>query len=186
MRHYILTAAGVALLVAIPFFTIAAIRKKRFSFSLFARYLLVAYGACLVFYTILFTGLGSGGGGVNLQLYIPFVTTETADNAEMMRWFNADEYIYNIVLFLPFGVLLPLNFPKINRIYKVVALAFCCTLFIELVQRLIGRAFDVNDIVANTLGGLAGACVFLPVLWLHNAVKRKALTRRNKARRSEK
>ena len=165
MRRYIATAAVIALLVAIPYFIALAVKRKRLTFPRFANYLLVAYGVCLVFYTILFTGLGSGGGGINLQLYIPFVTDASGDSAEMLRWFSIDEYIYNIVLFLPFGVLVPLNFPRVDRVYKTVALALCCTLAIELVQRLIGRAFDVNDIAANTLGGLIGACAFFPVRW---------------------
>ena len=42
-------------------------------------------------------------------------------------------------------------------------LTFISSLSIELVQLLIGRVFDIDDIMLNLLGGILGACIYV---WL--------------------
>lgn len=65
----------------------------------------------------------------------------------------------NVVCFMPFGFLLPTT--TRNKIVKNVVGVFVCTLFftlsvetIQLVTKV--GAFDVDDIMLNTLGGLLG------------------------------
>lgn len=69
----------------------------------------------------------------------------------------------NVVMFLPFGVLLPLISKK-NRFWRCVLYSLLFSLFIELLQYLIGlqigyryRNVDVDDLLLNTLGGGLGA-----------------------------
>ncbi|MFJ9687301.1 VanZ family protein [Streptomyces bacillaris] len=70
----------------------------------------------------------------------------------------------NVIMFLPLGFLLPLLFPRITRGRTVLACAVV-SLGIEVTQLLQyiafanGRAVDVNDLIANTLGGLLGYAV---------------------------
>ncbi|GHH39000.1 VanZ family protein [Streptomyces candidus] len=72
--------------------------------------------------------------------------------------------IPNIIMFLPLGFLLPLLLPRLDRGRTVLACALV-GLGIEvfqLLQYLVfanGRSVDVNDLIANTLGGLAGYAV---------------------------
>ncbi|WEH40287.1 VanZ family protein [Streptomyces sp. NBC_01218] len=70
----------------------------------------------------------------------------------------------NVVMFVPFGFLLPL-FTRCDRARRVALLSALTSLAIEcvqLAQYLVfssGRSVDVNDLVANTLGGLLGFAV---------------------------
>lgn len=66
----------------------------------------------------------------------------------------------NVLLFVPLGFLLPLVFPnKLNRFWKVALCALCTTFSIEAIQYFIGRSADIDDILANTFGGMLGFCL---------------------------
>ncbi len=63
----------------------------------------------------------------------------------------------NVALFLPLGILLPLNLPRLNRQGRLVLIVFLISLTAEVIQRSLGvGVFDVDDILLNTLGGLLG------------------------------
>ena len=64
----------------------------------------------------------------------------------------------NVVAFLPAGVLLPIVAPRAFRsARRVAAGAFGLSLAVELAQLATGRrCADVDDLLLNTLGGLAG------------------------------
>lgn len=68
------------------------------------------------------------------------------------------EQVGNVLLFLPFGAMLPLLRPRLDRLWRVMALGAVTSLGIELVQVAmpdIHRA-DVNDVLLNTLGAGLG------------------------------
>ena len=62
----------------------------------------------------------------------------------------------NIIMFLPFGFFAALLWRGFTW-RLALATGFSITLFIECWQLLVGRAFDVNDLLLNTLGVLLGA-----------------------------
>jgi hypothetical protein len=62
----------------------------------------------------------------------------------------------NIVLGVPFGVLLPVVFPKTRGMLRVLALTAAVMLLVELVQGATGRSFDIDDVILNTTGALVG------------------------------
>ncbi|MFF3818008.1 VanZ family protein [Streptomyces bluensis] len=64
----------------------------------------------------------------------------------------------NILLGVPFGVLLPMLAPGTRGILRVPVLTTMVMLLVELVQGAIitGRAFDVDDVILNTAGALLG------------------------------
>ncbi|MFD5813571.1 VanZ family protein [Streptomyces sp. NPDC059618] len=64
----------------------------------------------------------------------------------------------NIVLGVPFGVLLPVVFPRTRGILRVLALTAAVMLLVELVQGALitGRSFDIDDVILNTSGALVG------------------------------
>ena len=69
------------------------------------------------------------------------------------------ETIGNFVLFLPFGILYPLS--KENAtLRRTVLVGFLFSLVIEILQPFFGRAFDINDLILNTLGVFVSAGVF--------------------------
>ncbi|MFF3611814.1 VanZ family protein [Streptomyces sp. NPDC002580] len=64
----------------------------------------------------------------------------------------------NLLLGVPFGVLLPVVAPKIRGILRVLALTAVVMLLVELVQGALitGRSFDIDDVILNTTGALVG------------------------------
>ena len=64
--------------------------------------------------------------------------------------------ILNILLFIPFGLMLPILFGKIRKfLYPI--LAFFFSLSIELIQLFIGLGcFSIYDLILNTLGFILG------------------------------
>ncbi|CBG68099.1 putative integral membrane protein [Streptomyces scabiei 87.22] len=64
----------------------------------------------------------------------------------------------NILLGVPFGLLLPVLAPGARGLLRVPALTAVVMLLVELVQGALvtGRAFDIDDVILNTTGALLG------------------------------
>nr|WP_244315507.1 VanZ family protein [Streptomyces albidochromogenes] len=64
----------------------------------------------------------------------------------------------NIVLGMPFGMLLPVLAPRARGLIRVVAVTALVMMLVELVQGALitGRAFDIDDVLLNTTGALLG------------------------------
>lgn len=69
------------------------------------------------------------------------------------------ESLGNILLYLPFGILFPLA-RRGSSWRKTVVAGILTSLTIEVLQPFVGRSFDINDIILNTLGVLLSASVF--------------------------
>lgn len=67
--------------------------------------------------------------------------------------------IGNMIMFIPYGFLVSYYF-KLKKIYVVLLLSFIASLMIEYGQLLIGRVFDVDDIILNVIGGLLGFLLY--------------------------
>ncbi|MEN8655554.1 VanZ family protein [Streptomyces sp. 21So2-11] len=64
----------------------------------------------------------------------------------------------NIVMGIPFGVLLPVLVPRTRGLVRVAAATALVMILVELVQGALitGRAFDIDDVLLNTTGALIG------------------------------
>lgn len=64
----------------------------------------------------------------------------------------------NVLLGMPFGVLLPVLAPKARGALRVVVTTGLVMVLVELAQGAVvrGRAFDVDDVIMNTAGALLG------------------------------
>ncbi|WP_128374630.1 VanZ family protein [Streptomyces cavernae] len=64
----------------------------------------------------------------------------------------------NVLLGVPFGLLLPVVVPKARGIVRVLLITALVMLLVELVQGAVitGRAFDIDDVILNTAGALVG------------------------------
>lgn len=69
----------------------------------------------------------------------------------------------NLLMFVPMGVFLPLIFPRLQG-GKMAAAILLLPLAVELWQPVVGRSFDTDDLLLNTLGMLAGWAVVRLVL----------------------
>ena len=93
-------------------------------------------------------------GGVN---WMPF--------REILRYdFGTDlfyrQVIGNIILFIPFGYFAT-YYSKLTKIRQIFFITFITSTTIEVVQRFIGRSFDVDDIILNVVGGIIGFLLFI-------------------------
>lgn len=75
----------------------------------------------------------------------------------------------NILLFIPFGMLAPSILKRISY-RKIILASVICSSTIELLQPVVGRSFDIDDIIMRTIGTTFG---FLFYLILKNIHKRK-------------
>ncbi|MBT2398509.1 VanZ family protein [Streptomyces sp. ISL-100] len=93
------------------------------------------------------------------------VTTNLRPGASLRQY--AEDYTFlaackqiggNLLLGMPFGLLLPVLVPRSLRMLRVVALTVVVMVLVELAQGAIveGRAFDVDDVILNTTGALIG------------------------------
>ena len=81
--------------------------------------------------------------------YVPFVV-------------DAASFVLNIVMFVPFGVLVPVLWARVDAFTRVTGWAVAVSAGIELVQLVLGvttgsrRTVDVNDLIANAAGAAVG------------------------------
>jgi glycopeptide antibiotics resistance protein len=96
---------------------------------------------------------------------IPFVTFGQT---------GLSETVSNLVIFIPFGLLLSLNF-KTTRLWRLLTAVFVFSAAVETLQFIfaIGTT-DATDLVTNTLGGLVGLVLYRLV---NMVVKAKILDR---------
>ena len=79
--------------------------------------------------------------------------------------------IGNSTMFIPTGILTPLLFRKTDRFWKVAFMGFLISLTIELLQLPFAvRASDVDDLILNTVGCMAGYGI-LQLIRLRNLKK---------------
>ncbi len=78
---------------------------------------------------------------------------------------DTPSFVLNVIMFVPFGVLLPLLWRVTDAVRRMAVTATCASAGIEVVQFVIGvtlgsrRTVDVNDLIANTAGALLGLLV---------------------------
>ena len=80
----------------------------------------------------------------------------------------------NMILFIPYGFFIS-YFIKIKKPIITAILTFIVSLTIEVTQSLIGRVFDIDDIILNVIGGLAGYILF----YLSSHIKFNSLLQKN-------
>lgn len=118
-----------------------------------SRVLLAAYAAILA-WLILFkfsvhlaSALHYGSRSVNL---VPFSSSSG----------SATEIIANVAVFIPFGLLLALNFKQLS-LGRSLLLVLAVSLTAEIVQYIFAiGASDITDVITNTAGGLTGQAAY--------------------------
>ena len=121
--------------------------------QLFSWFLVVVYFAMLISITLLSREPGSRN-SVDLKLF------ETWGNQRL-----PDRYfVENILLFLPFGALLPAAVPVLRRWWCCIYAAFATSMMLETVQLLTERGYcQLDDVVTNTFGAAIGYLAFAVV-----------------------
>ena len=128
------------------------LKKEKFVFYKELSYLLFIIYLLSLFYIVTFQDDNYG-----LSNFIPF--------KEMFRYNVSSKLFFknilgNILLFMPFGLFVAAYLNE-KKIYPTVILTFISSFSIEMVQLIIGRVFDVDDILLNLIGGFIGALIFV-------------------------
>ncbi len=131
------------------------------------RILLIAYIALLIFFMFFSDDLGRQIQGRSRTFnVVPF--------KEIKRFWSM-RYTYgwgitltnlvgNILIFVPFGLLVPASAKKkyLKNFFTVMALTVALSAAIELIQYFtVVGAFDIDDIILNTVGGFVGYICYL-------------------------
>lgn len=83
------------------------------------------------------------------------------------------EMLANTALFVPLGFLLPVAFRKLKW-WQVDLICLGTTCAVELIQPLVGRACDLDDIIMNALGGVIGCALAKLMLAVFGRKRRNA------------
>ena len=132
--------------------------KKKGANVLLFRSLLYLYLALVLYFTLM--PILSAIPGIPERPYIPMNLEPFRDYKLGFRYAK-QELLYNVIMMVPFGVLLPQNAK--TRFFGTVFSTFLLSLSIELLQPLLhlSRTSDVTDLITNTVGGLLGYLLFL-------------------------
>lgn len=80
------------------------------------------------------------------------------------------EIAENIIMFIPFGVLLPVCFRKADKMGIIALTALLFSFIIEIAQLVTARGFfEFDDMLNNTIGAVIGAFIGCPhAKWLYS------------------
>ena len=171
---YFFQAIPITLIVGIVYsiIRIAVIKKKKLGFSFgkeLVKLLFVCYLTGLItlvilpanFWLKLFDGIFYGWwnnfgpvfsfGCFN---FVPSVVKALSGELTLGSWVKT-MLIGNIVMFLPLGFFLPFVSKKVNN-KNIFILAALIPIAAELLQLIFGRSFDVDDLICNFIGIVAG------------------------------
>lgn len=195
-----------AVLLTVPILAVQMIKYKTLNWvRIILNYAAVLYGLCvfaLVFLPIPDVNKAAALSTYDIQIVpfsfvsdiikeSPFVLTDIRTYIPTLFNRAILQVIFNVAMTIPFGMLLRYYFG--TSVNKIVCYSFILSLFIETAQ-LTGMFFmfsgsyrlcDVNDLIANTLGGFLGgkiinACHFLPQIssFDHHSSKAKIVVAR--------
>lgn len=112
--------------------------------------------------------------GIDLISNLWYRVLYHAESGNSIRFFEFDfnfipslrvmdfEKIGNLLIYIPFGILYPLSKGE-TSFRKTVLLGFIFVLFTELLQPFFARAFDINDVILNTIGIVISSGVYFAI-----------------------
>ncbi len=146
--------------VILCIFWITVGKKRNISLKrLLVIYLFLVYLGFLFSITVFRRPWGSREGIVHLYIRLGF-GLKTGHPSFRISAFS----IFNIILFIPFGILVGMVLRPRSRLRGIVLITVigaCLSLFIECIQLGTGRGmFEATDLVTNTAGGFIGALLY--------------------------
>lgn len=85
-------------------------------------------------------------------------------------WFM--QIFLNIMLFVPFGFLLPMISERFRSLWLTTVTGFVFSAGIETMQYITGRGLtEVDDVINNTAGALIGYILYIGAVWLYKRIQ---------------
>ena len=125
-------------------------KEKLLLYNELMYYFFIMYILCL-FYVVTFQDVSWAKSN-----FIPFKEILRYDFGTRLFYKNV---LGNAVIFMPFGFFVSYIL-KIKKVPLIMFLSFITSATIEATQLVIGRVFDVDDILLNTLGGILGFILY--------------------------
>lgn len=91
----------------------------------------------------------------NLRVLVWLSSPTTMRSVRVMR-----QLLYNVLMFVPLGILFSLVFPPLRRWFSLLPTILLTTLSIEFIQYFTGRSADIDDVLMNFLGGFIGFLLY--------------------------
>lgn len=125
-------------------------KEKIILYKEFLSLAFVVYVLCM-FYVVTFEDVSWSSSN-----FIPF--------KEMFRYEIGSRLFFkniigNIIMFMPYGFMVG-YYLKLEKPDFVVVLTLIVSICIETIQLVIGRVFDIDDIILNLVGGIIGAYIY--------------------------
>ena len=89
-------------------------------------------------------------GSVSEMVWIPF---QTSGGSSLIVLYS----LANLVIFIPFGILVPKVFRGVNCVWAMALITFMTSVLIEIVQFMLACGYsEVEDVIMNVAGGVIG------------------------------
>ncbi|MFL5808561.1 MAG: VanZ family protein [Flavisolibacter sp.] len=119
--------------------------------------------------------------GYFLANFIPFKTIYYYLSLQEVAQNGIENIGGNIAVFIPFGILFPLAFPRFNAFGKTILAAFLTSLFLECLQLVFALGiFDVDDLLLNTIGAIFGNGILAIILQASSQPRKKRVRYRRR------
>ena len=173
--QYLKLGIAVVVLIAIVFLSYYFITKRRNNGVTrinFAKLLLNGVFICYLIVVLGATMLSRSGFWQNGSIQPLFYSYREAwKNFSATEWRNI---ILNIMMFVPFGFLLPLVSKKFHAFWKTYLAGFVFTVLIEVLQLILRRGiFELDDLMNNTVGAMIGYGCYCIVLYVADIIKKR-------------
>lgn len=99
------------------------------------------------------------------------------------RWVR-DMLTGNLLMFIPMGFFLPLVSERVGR-HNILKIAVAVPVVVEVIQIIIGRSFDVDDLILNFAGIVAGYFIAVGIKKYYSIIKEQRCSEADKRPCSE-
>ncbi|MEG0371766.1 MAG: VanZ family protein [Clostridium sp.] len=137
------------------------LRKRKVHLSIKRH--IFGFGLCLYLVMIIFITIVGVGFHTSDKPMVNLTPFEFVYNAYSLGNSNImPQFILNIIMFIPLGFMIGITFrSRVNTWLGVGVTLVITTIVIETTQYFIGRSVDIDDVIANTLGGLVGYSIYI-------------------------
>lgn len=122
-----------------------------------AAYIFAAVFAVYIIGVYHFTGAGTV---YDMMRYDLALRRDRLNFIPFSNYIDVTAYFLNVVMFIPLGILTPFICERMNRFFCIFGVGLAFSLFIEASQLLNNRASDIDDLIMNSCGAVAGFIVF--------------------------
>ncbi len=138
------------ILISMRTFYIIKNKENALFYKEMMSYLFIIYILCL-FYVVTFHDVSWSDSN-----FTPF--------KEILRYSIGSKLFFknvigNMAMFVPFGFFVS-YFLKLEKVYSITFFTVITSFTIEITQLLIGRVFDVDDLILNLIGGIVGFIIY--------------------------